>query len=79
MCVKTTGEIAGDILGYLARHPDAEDTFAGIVEWWLLEQELRRQTSDVQEALSQLVREGRVIQRQSRDSQVHYRVSPGKK
>jgi hypothetical protein len=73
---KTKREIADDILAYLAHNPDAQDTLAGIVEWWLLEQELRRQTSDVKEALAQLVREGRVIERKSHDSQIHYRVNP---
>lgn len=76
---KTKREIADDILAYLAHNPDADDTAAGIMEWWLLEQELRRQTSEVQEALAQLVREGWLIQRKARDSQVHYRVNPRKK
>jgi len=29
-----------EILAYLADHPDAQDTLAGIFEWWLLERKI---------------------------------------
>lgn len=40
----TTGRsynIMQEILAYLSEHPDAEDTLAGIAEWWLLKQKVR--------------------------------------
>jgi hypothetical protein len=79
MCsVKTTREIAGDILAYLARHPEADDTVAGIAEWWLLEQELRCRTTDVRNAVAELVAQNLITERKGEDAQIHYRVNKDK-
>ncbi len=52
-CSYRKTQITYDILGYLAEHPGAQDTLEGIIEWWLLEQEIKRQTGKVKEALTE--------------------------
>ena len=73
-----TKQIAEEILAYLKENPAAEDTLAGIVEWWLLEQKIRETTSAVQKALAELVRDGLVLERKGKDSQVRYCINPDK-
>ena len=67
-------DIAQEILAYLARHPEAQDTMEGIVEWWLLEQEIRRTTALVKAALAELVSRKLVLERRGKDGRVHYRI-----
>ena len=70
-----TADIAQDILAYLAAHPEAQDTMEGIVEWWLLEQEIRRSTALVNAALAELISQGLVLERRGRDGRIHYRIN----
>ncbi len=81
----TTDSEAGDIrrlcreiLSYLTRNPRARDTLEGIVEWWFLEQDIRRQTARVERALARLVNDGRVLEERGPDGRFHYRVAPRK-
>lgn len=67
--------IADEILAYLADHPDARDTLEGIVQWWLLEQEIKKLTADVKAALADLVGEGLVIEERGVDAKIHYRLN----
>jgi hypothetical protein len=67
--------IARAILDYLRKHPEAQDTLAGIAEWWLPEEKLKTRTTVVKEALTELVAEGLVLERKGRDSQIHYRIN----
>lgn len=53
-------DLAGDILGYLRSHGDALDSLEGIVEWWILERDILRETGKVKTALEELVRKGLV-------------------
>lgn len=64
-----------ELLGYLTKHPQAQDTLEGIVEWWLLEQRITRATRQVKVALAQLVAERLVIAREGATGQVYYRVN----
>ena len=68
-------EIAQDILAYLVEHPGAQDTVQGIVQWWLLEQEIQRRTAQVQAALAELVARGLVLERQGKDGRTRYRIN----
>lgn len=70
--------IAQAILAYLAENPDAQDTLAGIAEWWLLEQQIKTQTAMVKEVLAELVSGELILERKGHDSQVHYRINSGK-
>ena len=67
-------DIAQEILAYLARHPEAQDTMVGIVEWWFLEQEIRRSTAQVKAALAELVSQKLVLERPGKDGRIHYRI-----
>jgi len=67
--------IARAILDYLRKHPEAQDTLAGIAEWWVPDEKLKARTTVVREALTQLVDEGLVLQYEGKDSQTHYRVN----
>ena len=64
-----------EILAYLADHPKAQDTVEGIVEWWLLEQHIKRAQSQVKAALAQLLVEELVIARAGSDGRVSYCVN----
>lgn len=68
-------EIARDILAYLIRNPEAQDTFAGIVEWWLLEEQIKRRSESIKEALAELVANGLIVEIVGKDSQTHYRIN----
>ena len=68
-------EIARDILAYLAEHPAAQDTLEGIAEWWLMEQRIKTQVALVKETMADLVRRKLVLERQGKDSRIHYRIN----
>jgi hypothetical protein len=71
-------QIAYEILAYMIEHPEAQDTLEGIVEWWLLEQQVMRQTARVKQALSELVSKGLILERKGKDSRIHYRINQRK-
>lgn len=67
------------ILAYLHANPDAQDTLEGIVEWWLLDQNIRRQTERVKQALAELTARGLIVARMGSDSRVHYGIDRTKR
>ena len=71
-------QIAVDILSYLAKNPEAEDTLEGIVDWWLLQQEIERKVASVKKVLDELVREELILEIQSSDNNRHYRINAEK-
>jgi hypothetical protein len=71
-------EIELEILTYLLKNQEAQDTLEGIVEWWLLETYIRKQSALVKEALSDLVNRELIIEVQDSNSQIHYRVNQEK-
>lgn len=68
-------EVARAIVGYLWKHPDAQDTLLGICQWWLPKEQMKSQTITVAEALSDLVTRGLIVERKGTDSQIHYRIN----
>lgn len=74
---RCTGELQTtyEVLAYLADHPDAQDTLEGIMEWWLLEQQVKRETAKAKEALDELVAEGLVLEHKGRDSRSFYKIN----
>ena len=68
-------QIGNEILAYLVDHPKARDTLEGIVEWWLLERQIRFQTARVKEALSNLIARGFILEKKGSNSKIHYRVN----
>lgn len=71
-------KIEYEILAYLVEHPKARDTLEGIMEWWLLEQEIKFQLTQVRETLAGLVARGLVCEKTGRDSRIHYSLNQGK-
>jgi hypothetical protein len=76
MCLLEKEEIARAILGYLARNPEAQDTLPGIVEWWLLDHQIRTRTVEVKEAIDQLVADRLILKHKGIDAETHYRINP---
>ena len=66
---------APEILDYLARHPDAQDTIDGIRDWWVLDACIRKWVPKIAETVAQLVEHGFLEQKPSADGQVFYRLS----
>jgi hypothetical protein len=73
--LKSDTAIRKEILDYLAVNPTAQDTLEGIVEWWLLEQQIEKAASAVKTALTRLVNEKKVTVIKGADGRVHYRLS----
>ena len=72
----TKNDISEEILNYLFKHPDANDTLEGITEWWLLSQRINYEMKRVKAAIFKLVEEGWVIEIKCNNSTVHYRLNP---
>jgi hypothetical protein len=78
-CVPTKPSLpspAPEILDYLARHPDAQDTLDGILHWWVLDAYLKKWTPKIEETVMQLVEQGFLEEKPSPDGQTFYHVSP---
>ena len=74
---KPIGDTAREILAYLSAHPKAQDTIEGIIEWWLLEQDIRRSMPQVEAALADLISRGLVVEHHGTDGRVRYQVDRG--
>jgi hypothetical protein len=64
-----------DILNYLIGHPEARDTVEGIAQWWLLEQNIKEQLSQVQAVLDDLVAMGLILEQEGSDLRPNYRIN----
>ena len=78
LLITVKSQIGNEILAYLVENPKAQDTLEGIVEWWLLEREIKFETARVKEALSDLVAEGLILEKKGSNSQIHYRINQSK-
>jgi hypothetical protein len=67
---------APEILDYLARHPDAQDTIDGILHWWVLDSCIRKWSPTIAETVAQLVERGFLQAKPSTDGHIFYRLSP---
>jgi hypothetical protein len=78
MCDSDRSEIANSILSYLVENTAAQDTFEGIVEWWLLEQRIKHDSAAIRDVLADLTAKDLVLTYESGDRRIHYRVNHGK-
>ena len=80
LSISNKAQIGYQILAYLAdaEHSEAQDTLEGIVEWWLLERQIKFQTARVKKALSELVVKGLILEHKGMDSQTHFRINKRK-
>jgi DNA-binding PadR family transcriptional regulator len=77
--VETPGRpIADEILAYLVKHPEAQDTLEGITEWWLLEQRIRSAVAEVDGALRNLVAQDLLVTRRCADGRTYYALNRAK-
>ena len=67
---------APEILDYLARHPEAQDTLDGILHWWVLDSCVKRWAPRIAETVAKLVEQGFLDEKRSPDGQTFYHVSP---
>jgi hypothetical protein len=67
---------APEILDYLARRPDAQDTIEGILHWWVLDSCIRDWTPKIVKTVAQLVERGFLVEKPSSDGRIFYCVSP---
>lgn len=72
---KEDSEMVRDVLSYLVKNPDAQDTLEGIVEWWLLERKIESRTAKVKEVLAELVAKGLILERRGSDSRLRYLIN----
>ncbi len=75
MCDVRRSEIARAIVDYLRKNPHAQDTLAGIAEWWLPQQRINTSKSELNKVLTDLVARGLILQSKGKDSQIHYRIN----
>jgi hypothetical protein len=66
---------ASEILDYLTRHPDAQDTLDGILHWWVLDSCVKRWAPRIAGTVTKLVEQGFLEEKLSPDGQTFYRVS----
>jgi hypothetical protein len=66
---------APEILDYLSRHPDAQDTIDGILHWWVLDSCIRKWAPKIAETVAHLVEKGFLEERTSADGRLLYRVA----
>ena len=70
-----TQETAHKILAYLMANPDAKDTLEGILDWWLLQQDFKRNIALVRKALDELIDKQFLLERKGNDRQKYYQVN----
>src|SRR5215510_9110655 len=70
--------IAQDILAYLIEHPQAADTLEGIIQWWILEQQIKRWSTQIEAALAELAARKLIIKGKGSDGQTRYRLNSRK-
>jgi len=71
----TVSETAQAILDHLHKNPEAQDTLAGIVQWWLPSREIKPRTAIIKDALSELITAGLVTELKGKDAQISYRMT----
>jgi hypothetical protein len=66
---------APEILDYLARQPEAQDTIEGILQWWVLDSSIRRWAPKIEKTVAKLVKQGFLEEMPSRDGRILYHIS----
>ncbi len=78
-CLPNKSQIAREILTYLGKHPDAQDTLDGILKGWLVDRGNKYKPTVVQEVLKDLVLEGTILESQIPGSQAVFRLNLAKR
>jgi len=70
--LKSESPIKRQILDHLTENPAAGDTLRGIVEWWILKQQIAQATTEVEAAVAELIANGQLSAWTGPDGQLHY-------
>jgi hypothetical protein len=70
----SVAETVRAIREYLRQNPNAQDTQAGILHWWLTELPAKPRDATVKQALEDLVRDGFLSEHKGKDAQISYRM-----
>ena len=70
----SVAETVRAIMEYLRRNPNAQDTEAGILQWWLTDLHVKPRAATLKQALESLVRDGFLSEHKGKDSQISYRM-----
>ena len=79
VCLPDKSQIAREILTYLEKHPDAQDTLDGIVQGWLPGQEGKYKPAIVHEVVKDLVLEGTILESKTPGSDTVFRINVAKR
>lgn len=66
-----------ELLGYLARRPQACDTIDGIINWWLYDQRQAIGRETVMAAVERLVARGALHEQRGPGGEILYAAAPG--
>ncbi len=56
-------------------NPDAQDTFEGIVDWWVLQQDIKRNVTLIRKTVDGLIHQGFLLERQGNGRTKYYQVN----
>ena len=70
----SVAETVRAIRDYLCKNPNAQDTQAGILQWWLTDLPAKPRDATVKHALDELVRDGFLSEHRGKDAQISYRM-----
>ena len=79
VCLPGKSQIAREILAYLAKHPDTQDTLDGILQHWLADRRDKYTPTLVQEVVKDLVLEGTIVEDKMPGSNRVYRLNLAKR
>ncbi|OLE50902.1 MAG: hypothetical protein AUG51_25715 [Acidobacteria bacterium 13_1_20CM_3_53_8] len=70
--------IAYNILSYLSKHKEAQDTLEGIAQWWLLQQTVEQHLLHVKKALAMLIEQNLVLVLEGKGTEARYVINSEK-
>lgn len=76
---RTVEETARQILRYLTRQPEAEDTLEGIARWWLQRERIERTVDEVGQSLQLLLSHDLIVEERGMGRNASYRMNPAKR
>lgn len=79
VCLPDKSQIAREILTYLEKHPDAQDTLDGIVQSWLFNRGDKYKPTLVREVVKDLVLEGTLLESKTPGSDTVYQLNVAKR
>ena len=56
-------------------NPDAKDTLEGIIDWWMLQQDIKRNVAQIRKTVDELILEGFLLERKGSDRTKYYQVN----